>query len=131
MFPDRAYSLCQRGAQPTPRTTEDTMTATDNFTAAAINWTPAAEGLCVGILGVQREGGAVGHHELYIVRRRRLSSNGYEYGLSWVRGRIITALFFGAVHLGEISDWPWDEGCSSAVTWFKTRRAAFAAAFTA
>lgn len=105
--------------------------ATDNFTASAIQWTPAADGLSVGIFGVQREGGAVGPHELYIVRRRRLSGHGYEYGLSWVRGRVITAFLFGSVHLGDFDGWPWDEGCSDAVTWFKTRRAAFAAAMTA
>ena len=105
--------------------------AIDNFTASAINWTPASDGLSVGIYGVQREGGAVGPHELYIVRRRRLSGRGYEYGLSWVRGRVITSFRIGSVHLGEFAGWPWDEGCSDAVTWFKTRRAAFAAAMIA
>lgn len=108
------------------------MTASiDNMTAATIQWTPAADGLSVGIFGVQREGGAVGPHELYIVRRRRLSGRGYEYGLSWVRGRVITAFLFESVHLGEFDGWPWDQGCSDAVTWFKTRRAALAAAATA
>lgn len=124
------YRFAGRGF--TGRATGDTMTMqTDNLIASTIQWVPAADGLSVGKFGVQRDGGAVGPHELHIVRRRKASGQGYEYGLAWVRDRLITSYLFGATHFGGIADWPWDEGCSSAVTWFQTRRSAFAAAVSA
>jgi len=99
----------------------------EEFMMAACSWTPAADGLSVASVGTQREGGLVGPYDLHLVRRRRPAGRGYEYGLAWVRGSLITSYLFGATFLGSVG-WPWEEGCASAVTWFKTRREALALA---
>lgn len=102
----------------------------EDFIMAACSWTPAADGLSVAAVGAQREGGLVGPYDLHLVRRRRHSGRGYEYGLAWVRGSLITSYLTGKTFLGS-PGWPWEEGCASAVTWFKTRRAALSLAVSA